>query len=566
MNRLEYYMYNFNVMELKKYLGNNLADLLVEWLPEGEQIFSEENLIHMILSVYGNRILDNGEFRTRLLKAFEPQQVMDYRVFLPGHENETDASVVIECVSKSKWGKNELSYKLLDDLEIDHAYFDKDEDTREAVETIETLGKFYELLDYQFIIRQKILTYVNSNNDETKMLVRMPTGTGKTKTAMHTIINQFVFKQKKKGLVIWVAHTKELLDQAYDTFCNVWKHIGSEGVKTYKMWDKFDIEVGDLSDGFLFIGIQKLTSIKKSNKQLFDELIKRSRVIVVDEAHRAGATETKKAINSLMEYSGMSKSLIGLTATPGRTGDVDNELFKGMFDNKIIDIDTSILNQLNMSKTEADNTIPERDVIKYFQDRGILSKLKRTPLSYGELTESEIQSLKIHMKSNGHRDVSDDFLKVIAMNKKRNSVIVNKLIDLNNEHIPTIVFACSVEHGKMLSAALTMQGIKNGHVFGDMDPVERRTIISRFKDDSDDLNILINYEVLTTGFDATNIRCVFITRPTNSVVLYSQMLGRGLRGPQMGGNQYCELIDIEDNLERYTSESQAFNYFSAYWN
>ena len=57
MNRLEYYMYNFNVMELKKYLGNNLADLLVEWLPEGEQIFSEENLIHMILSVYGNRIL-----------------------------------------------------------------------------------------------------------------------------------------------------------------------------------------------------------------------------------------------------------------------------------------------------------------------------------------------------------------------------------------------------------------------------------------------------------------------------------------------------------------------------
>lgn len=566
MNRLEYYMYNFNVMELKKYLGNNLADLLVEWLPEGEQIFSEENLIHMILSVYGNRILDNGEFRTRLLKAFEPQQVMDYRVFLPGYENETDASVVIECVSKSKWGKNELSYKLLDDLEIDHAYFDKDEDTREAIETIETLGKFYELLDYQFIIRQKILTYVNSNNDETKMLVRMPTGTGKTKTAMHTIINQFVFKQKKKGLVIWVAHTKELLDQAYDTFCNVWKHIGSEGVRTYKMWDKFDIEASDLSDGFLFIGIQKLTSIKKSNKQLFDELIKRSRVIVVDEAHRAGATETKKAINALMEFSGMGKSLIGLTATPGRTGDVDNELFKGMFDNKIIDIDTSILNQLNMSKTEADNTIPERDVIKYFQDRGILSKLKRTPLSYGELTESEIHSLKIHMKSNGYRDVSDDFLKVIAMNKKRNSVIVNKLIDLNNEHIPTIVFACSVEHGKMLSAALTMQGIKNGHVFGDMDPVERRTIISRFKDEQDDLNILINYEVLTTGFDATNIRCVFITRPTNSVVLYSQMLGRGLRGPQMGGNQYCELIDIEDNLERYTNESQAFNYFSAYWN
>ena len=54
MNRLEYYMYNFNVVELKKFLGENLADLLVEWLPEGEQLFSEENLIHMIQSVYGN--------------------------------------------------------------------------------------------------------------------------------------------------------------------------------------------------------------------------------------------------------------------------------------------------------------------------------------------------------------------------------------------------------------------------------------------------------------------------------------------------------------------------------
>ena len=43
------------------------------------------------------------------------------------------------------------------------------------------------------------------------------------------------------------------------------------------------------------------------------------------------------------------------------------------------------------------------------------------------------------------------------------------------------------------------------------------------------------------------------------------MLGRGLRGPQMGGNEYCELVDIEDNLERFTNESQAFNYFSEYW-
>lgn len=566
MNRLEYYMYSLNAMELKKYLGNNLADLLVEWLPEGEQIFSEENLIHMILSVYGNKILDNADFRNRLLRAFEPEVIFDYGALLPGYEHEPDASTIIEMVSNHKWGKNDISYKFLDDLGIDHKYFEKDEDMRKSIEIMETYDKFYELLDYQFIIRQKILAYINSNNDETKMLVRMPTGTGKTKTTMHTIVNQYVFNQKKKGLIIWIAHTKELLDQAYDTFCNVWRHIGSGCVKTYKMWDKFNVDINEIEDGFLFIGIQKLMAIRKSDKLLLDEISRRSRIIVIDEAHRAGAIKTKQTINELMAYSGTRKSLLGLTATPGRTGDTENELFRGMFDNKIIEIDTSILNQLNLSKFEADNAVPEADIIKYFQNKGILAKIKRTPLTYGELTSSEIATLKVHMTSNGYKDLTEDFLKTIAMNKRRNAVIVNKLIDLNNEHIPTIVFACSVEHGKMLSAVLTLQGIKNGHIFGDMDPVERRNIIARFKNEEDDLNILINYEVLTTGFDAANIGCVFITRPTNSVVLYSQMLGRGLRGPQMGGNEFCELIDIEDNLEKYTNESQAFNYFSAYWN
>lgn len=393
----------------------------------------------------------------------------------------------------------------------------------------------------------------------------MPTGSGKTKTAMHTIINQFVFKYQKKGLIVWVAHTKELLDQAYNTFCDVWKNIGSARIMTYKLWDKFEVQKNELRDGILFVGIQKLNLIRKNNSTLFDVIINKSNIIVVDEAHRAGANETRETIKELMLYSGKQKTLIGLTATPGRTESEENEIFKRMFDNKIIDIDINILNQMNLSKVQIDNIEPEKDIIKYFQGRGILSKLKRTVLEYGDLSTEEIEALRIHMTENGYKDVTEKFLRIIALNKKRNKTIVNKLIEISNQRLPAIVFACSVEHGKMLSAALTLQGIKNGNIFGNMNSNERRKIIDRFKDREDDLNILINYEVLTTGFDATNIRCVFITRPTNSVVLYSQMIGRGLRGPQMGGNEYCELIDIADNLEKYTNESQAFNYFSEYW-
>ena len=282
MNRLEYYMYNFNIIELKKYLGTDLADLLVEWLPEGEQIYSEENLINMIRSVYGNKILDNPSFRNRLYKAFEPEKILEYRVLLPGHEND-DVAVVIETMSNSTWGKNALSYKVLDDLGIDHAYFEKAEDTRASIESIAAYDRFYELLDYQFIIKQKILTYVNSDNDLPKMLVRMPTGTGKTKTAMHTIINQYVFKQNGEGLVVWIAHTKELLDQAFDTFCNVWHHIGQGNVKTYKLWDKYDVNEAELDNGFMFIGIQKLTSLMKNNSDLFSTITNKAHIVIVDE-------------------------------------------------------------------------------------------------------------------------------------------------------------------------------------------------------------------------------------------------------------------------------------------
>ena len=95
-----------------------------------------------------------------------------------------------------------------------------------------------------------------------------------------------------------------------------------------------------------------------------------------------------------------------------------------------------------------------------------------------------------------------------------------------------------------------------------MDPYERKKSISNFKEGK--VNIIINYEILTTGFDSTNIKCVFITRPTKSVILYSQMIGRGLRGPKMGGNDTCLLIDVKENLISF-NENKAFKHFDKYW-
>ena len=116
----------------------------------------------------------------------------------------------------------------------------------------------------------------------------------------------------------------------------------------------------------------------------------------------------------------------------------------------------------------------------------------------------------------------------------------------------------------MLSAMLTLEEIPNSLVIGEMNPIDRKRAINQFKDRSSGVDIIINYEVLTTGFDSKNIKCVLITRPTKSVVLYSQMLGRGLRGPLMGGNEECLLVDVDDNLQNFDNET-AFSHFNDYW-
>ena len=162
------------------------------------------------------------------------------------------------------------------------------------------------------------------------------------------------------------------------------------------------------------------------------------------------------------------------------------------------------------------------------------------------------------------KEYTVDQLKILARNKDRNLAIMKQLRQLHIDKKPTIVFACSVDHAKMLSAMLTLEEIPNSLVLGEMDSMDRKRAIEAFKKKDSGVDIIINYEVLTTGFDSKNIKCVFITRPTKSIVLYSQMLGRGLRGPLMGGNEECTLIDRDDNLQAFNNET-AFSHFNDYW-
>lgn len=569
------YMVNFSQSDLRGYLGEDMVDLLVEWMPNGDALLTKQKMISMINSLYGTSILRNKQFRKDLLQSMKESDIFEIRdKYLSGNErNQKDPLKVIKIIANKPWNKNVLTVHLLKLWNVPETVLDKEKDTTVIEnEILAPDDQFYELLDYQYYIKQRVLNNLNSDHLLERMLVHMPTGTGKTKTTMHIITNYINFTIKKQGIVIWIAHTTELLQQAYDTFESVWKHLGDGKINAYKLWGTKTIEnINQPLNGIVFCGLSKLMSIADSKPELYERLKKDCRLIVFDEAHKAAARQTQKVIEDLMRMPEgyENRALIGLTATPGRTTEdsYDNSLLTNMFGNKLIYIDSNILNQINLGRLKALNTVAETNIIKYFQERRILAKMKPQKLTYKmEFSEKDIKTLSGALRDMGFDDkeYTDEQLKVLARNKERNLAIMSQLRQLYLDKKPTIVFACSVDHAKMLAAMLTLEGIPNSLVLGNMEPMDRKHAIDLFKDRKSGVDIIINYEVLTTGFDSKNIKCVFITRPTKSIVLYSQMLGRGLRGPMMGGNEECDLIDIDDNLQAFDNET-AFSHFNDYW-
>jgi DNA repair protein RadD len=425
--------------------------------------------------------------------------------------------------------------------------------------------RFFELLDYQVFVKEQLLSELNQEKDRVRTLVHMPTGTGKTKTTVHTLIDYYMNTLASDGLIVWIAHTNTLLEQAEETFENVWNVLGLKSINVHRLYDNNEFNEVSIKKGIVFIGVAKLISISKKDSSVFQDLVCNAKLIIFDEAHKITASETSVAVQKLFKhFENNKKRLIGLTATPGRhnNNDLANDNLAEFFDRNIISINPMIIEQLRVSLFKAMNQeLSQLDLISYFQERKILSKLIREDIEYdpGDLS---VQLKNVSKKIN-QGDYSSEVIRVVSQDVNRNMSIINRLITLSNQGRQIIFFACGVEHGKFITSILRFNGIKAREIYGLTNTVDRLETIRMFK--AGEINVLINCGVLTTGFDSTNIDCVFISRPTSSVVLYSQMIGRGLRGPKMGGNETCLLVDVKDNLEKYSDDNEIFNYFKSYW-
>jgi len=373
-----------------------------------------------------------------------------------------------------------------------------------------------------------------------RFIVQMPTGSGKTRTSME-IICDVLREQESSAIVVWLAHSQELCDQAYECFSETWVHVANKPVQTIKLWG--DAEPPELSTDSMFwvCGLSKARNWLARNPHQAEELAGRLKLLIFDEAHMALAPTYKQTIQQML---GLNSQLIGLSATPGRSDDNETEALADLFFQRIVRI----------------NVGEDRTELQMLRDRGVLAEVQSDPLITNITYEvSNRERTYIEEKF----DYPPGFLARVGADDVRNIEILRRILAETSNGKSVLFFACSVTHSRFIAAMLMYMSVKSGHIDGNTDKRTRAGLLSSFK--SGEIQVICNYGILSTGFDAPNTDVVFIARPTASVVLYSQMIGRGLRGPAIGGTEACKLIDVRDNITGFGDQDRVYEFFADYW-
>ena len=241
--------------------------------------------------------------------------------------------------------------------------------------------------------------------------------------------------------------------------------------------------------------------------------------------------------------------LLGLIATPGRTwADINaDEELADFFGRK----------KMTLRVEGYGNPVD------YPVDQGYLSKATFSSLLHsGGFDPSRSDLYQIEQSL----DIPARFLERLAVDTQRNLVITNALEEVAKRHKRILFFAATVRHARLIATVLRARGYQSSVVTGETASYERSRILARFRTPSDAPQILCNFGVLTTGFDAPSVSAAVIARPTKSLVLYSQMVGRALRGPQMGGTEECEIITVVDqNLPGFGGVAESFMNWQDIW-
>ena len=403
--------------------------------------------------------------------------------------------------------------------------------------------KKIELFDYQEDMKARIEKALCLHRS---VMAQMPTGTGKT-VLLASVVESFL--REHSNCKVWiVAHRRELVSQIRETIERVFSKITpslftiKEGSTSHpdplssgareetapprrseplrsKVGGPSKVSPDCLSASAFNVPI-KAVSIQWLSKH-YDEIEEEPGMIVIDEAHHALA----KTYKEMWERFPKAKFL-GLTATPCR---LNGKGFTDLFD---------VLVQ--------SWGVPE------FISKGRLATYDFVSIKSDGVTQRLIDSLQKRGADGDYQNKEMDML----LNKKPSIERLYRSLEEFGKDRKGIVYAINISHAQKIAKLYQEHGVKAIAIDSKTPATERQQDIEAFK--KGDIQVLVNVDIFSEGFDCPDVEFVQLARPTLSLAKYLQMVGRGLRVAK--GKKNCVIIDNVGLYRVFGLPSQVWNW------
>ena len=355
--------------------------------------------------------------------------------------------------------------------------------------------KEIKLFDYQEDMKERIEKALRLHRS---VMAQMPTGTGKT-YLLTAVIDSFVSNNPMEKVWI-VAHRRELVSQIDET------------VRKFRSYSA--------SNASFLLSSVKAMSIQWLMRH-YDEIEEEPGMIVIDEAHHALA----KTYKEMWERFPKAKFL-GLTATPCR---LNGKGFTDLFD---------VLVQ--------SWGVPE------FISKGRLATYDFVSIKSDGVTQRLIDSLQKRGADGDYQNKEMDML----LNKKPSIERLYRSLEEYGKDRKGIVYAINISHAQKITKLYQEHGVKAIAIDSKTPATERQLDIEAFK--KGDIQVLVNVDIFSEGFDCPDVEFVQLARPTLSLAKYLQMVGRGLRVAK--GKKNCVIIDNVGLYRVFGLPSQVWNW------
>jgi len=357
-----------------------------------------------------------------------------------------------------------------------------------------------ELRAYQTEAVEALYTYFSGNTGNP--LVVMPTGTGKS-VVIAGFIREAVTAYGGTRILV-LTHVKELIAQNFQALLRAWPEAPA-GIYSAGLSRR------DLHAQILFAGIQ---SIHKHAAK-----VQRCDLVLIDEAHLLGRTDSgmyRAFLAQLNEINAGLLKVVGFTATPYR-------------------MDTGMLHEgKDRLFTDIAYDVPVLDMIQQGYLSPVIPKRTATQLDVSGVGTRGGEFIP------GQLEAAVDRTEVTK-------AAVAEIVQHGAERGSWLIFCSGVKHAEHVRDAIREHGISAETVTGETPSAERAAILTAYK--AGRLRCVTNANVLTTGFDAPGTDLVALLRPTKSIGLYVQMVGRGTR--LAPGKDDCLVLDFAGNTARH---------------